>query len=95
LGEVGDKTLDIFPRRQNVGLKTAAERDAQADFPRKIWAVCEDKGTAANLQNDTYEVENVMCDFKGSLTRIADFKLGPDLNGLVLAGGAPVAFINT
>ena len=48
-----------------------------------------------NLHNHTYEVENDMHDLKGTLARIPDVKLGPDLNWLVRAGVDPVSFIKT
>ena len=46
-----------------------------------------------NLHNHTYEVENNLHDLKGTLKRIPDVKLGPDLDWLVQAGVDPVQFI--
>ena len=57
--------------------------------------VCEDHGIEANLHNHTYELENDIYDLKGTLARIPDFKLGPDLNWLVRGGIDAVEFINT
>ena len=51
-------------------------------------------GVVLNLHNHTYEVENVMHDLEGTLARIPDVKLGPDLNWLVRAGVDPVEFIH-
>jgi len=50
---------------------------------------------ALNLHNHMYEVQNNLHDLKGTLSRIAGIKLGPDLNWLVRAGVDPVWFINT
>ncbi|MBC7722893.1 MAG: sugar phosphate isomerase/epimerase, partial [Pedobacter sp.] len=62
---------------------------------KKILVICSDNGIEANLHNHTYEVENAMHDLKGTLARIPDIKLGPDLNWLIRAGINPVHFINT
>ena len=73
--------------------KTDAELDAQAAILKEIVVLCTNSGMTANLHNHTYEVENGMHDLKGTLARIPDIKLGPDLNWLVRAGVDPVAFI--
>lgn len=75
--------------------KTAAELDAQAELLRKIMALGRDNGVVLNLHNHTYEVENGMHDLKGTLARIPEVKLGPDLNWLVRGGVDPVTFIRT
>ena len=54
-----------------------------------------DNGVVLNLHNHTYEVENGMHDLKGTLARIPEVKLGPDLNWLVRGGVDPVTFIQT
>jgi len=94
LGQLGGKTFGI-----TVGsagrLKTEAELDAQAKVLRSINVLCGDSGVVANLHNHTFEVENGMHDLKGTLARIPDMKLGPDLNWLVRANVDPVAFIKT
>lgn len=46
-----------------------------------------------NLHNHTYDVENNMHDLKGTLERIPDVKLGPDINWLIRGGVDPVEFI--
>lgn len=76
-------------------LKTEAELDAQAEVLKEILVICKDNGIEPNLHNHTYEVENAMHDLKGTLARIPDIKLGPDLNWLIRAGINPVEFINT
>jgi sugar phosphate isomerase/epimerase len=48
-----------------------------------------------NLHNHTFEVINNLHDLKGTLARIPDIKLGPDLNWLVRGGIDPVWFIKT
>jgi sugar phosphate isomerase/epimerase len=75
--------------------KTPAQLDAQAEFLRGLIALCQSKGVVLNLHNHTYEVENDMHDLKGTLERIPDVKLGPDLNWLLRGGVDPVRFIET
>ena len=94
LGEIGGKTFGISVGGKD-GLKTEQELDAQAELLLKIRNVCEDHGIEANLHNHTYELENDIYDLKGTLARIPDFKLGPDLNWLVRGGIDAVEFINT
>ena len=74
-------------------VKTPAELDAQAELLRKIIALCKSNGVVLNLHNHTYEVENNLHDLKGTLARIPDVKLGPDLNWLLRGGVDPVEFI--
>jgi len=73
--------------------KTAAQLDAQAELLRRIMTLCKDNGVVLNLHNHTYEVENNMHDLLGTLARIRDVKLGPDLNWLLRGGVDPVTFI--
>jgi sugar phosphate isomerase/epimerase len=47
-----------------------------------------------NLHNHTYEVENGLHDLEGTLARLPDVKLGPDLNWLVRGGVDPAEFIH-
>ena len=94
LSEAGGKTFGISVGGKN-GIKSEEELDAQADFLVKVRNICSDHGIEANLHNHTYEVENDMHDLKGTLERIPDFKLGPDINWLIRAGVDPVEFINT
>lgn len=92
LAKVGGTTFGISVGSKT-GIKTEAELDAQADILRKIRSICADNGIEANLHNHTYEVENDMHDLKGTLARIPDFKIGPDLNWLIRGGVNPVDFI--
>ena len=92
LGKLGGYTLGT-----SVGatgkLKTPEQFDAQAELLRKIIALGKQHGVTLNLHNHTYEVEHHLHDLKGTLARIPDVKLGPDLNWLVRGGVDPVAFI--
>lgn len=73
--------------------KTPAQFDVQADTLRKIMAVCKDHGVVLNLHNHTYEVENGEHDLNGTLERIPDVKLGPDLGWVTRAKIDAVDFI--
>jgi sugar phosphate isomerase/epimerase len=92
LGKVGGRTLGI-----SVGSagkpKTDAQFDAQADLLKKIRVIARDNGVEPNLHNHTYEVANGEHDLNGTLARLPDFKLGPDLNWLLRGGVDPVDFI--
>lgn len=76
-------------------LKTETELDAQADLMKKIMLICEKNKIQPNLHNHTFEVENDLHDFKGTIERVPDLKLGPDINWLIRGGVDPVWFINT
>jgi len=73
--------------------KTAQQLDVQANMLRKIMAIAEKYGVTVNLHNHTYEVVDDLHDLKGTLARIPDAKLGPDLNWLLRGGVDPVWFI--
>jgi sugar phosphate isomerase/epimerase len=92
LAKLGGRTLGV-----SVGAaghaKTAEELDIQAEGLRTMIALCNDHGVVLNLHNHTYEVENNLHDLRGTLERIPDVKLGPDLNWLVRGGVDPVDFI--
>lgn len=75
--------------------KTEDELDAQADLLKAIFKVCKDNKIQPNLHNHTFEVNNGMHDLKGTLSRIPDANLGPDLNWLIRGGVDPVWFIET
>ncbi len=93
LAEVGGRTLGT-----SVGgtpsLKTTEQLDVQAELLRKIMAICSENDVVLNLHNHTYEVKNNEHDLSGTLARIPDIKLGPDLNWLLRAGIEPVDFIH-
>ncbi len=73
--------------------KTGEQLDAQAEMVRKLIAIGQKHGVVINLHNHTYEVVDNMHDLKGTLARIPDARLGPDLNWLVRGGVDPVWFI--
>lgn len=73
--------------------KTPEQLDAQAECLRAILALGAKHGVVVNLHNHTYEVENDLHDLRGTLARIPDVKLGPDLNWLIRGGVDPAAFI--
>ena len=74
-------------------VKTEEELDAQAELLKKIFVICTKNKIEPNLHNHTFEVTNGLHDLKGTLKRIPNAKLGPDLNWLVRAGVDPVWFI--
>ena len=92
LAQVGGRTLGI-----SVGdagrKKTDAEFDVQAGMLREIQKTCADHGVVPNLHNHIYEVRDNEYDLNGTLARVPDIKLGPDLNWLVRAKVDPVDFI--
>ena len=73
--------------------KTEQQLDDQALLLRRVMAVAKANGIEPNLHNHTYEVVDNLHDLKGTLARIPDAKLGPDLNWLVRGGVDPVWFI--
>ena len=93
LSEVGGTTLGT-----SVGdahrKKTDEELDHQADVLRRMLAIGDAHGVVVNLHNHKYEVVNQMHDLRGTLARVPEAKLGPDLDWLVQAGVDPVAFIH-
>jgi sugar phosphate isomerase/epimerase len=92
LAELGGRTLGVSVGKAPQ-TKTAAQLDAQAELLRRIINLCRDNGVELNLHNHTYEVEDDMHDLAGTLARIPEIKLGPDLNWLLRGGVDPVDFI--
>jgi len=92
LGKLGGRTLgtSVGPAPKK---KTPRQLDDQAELLRKIMAICRANGVVLNLHNHTYEVVDHLYDLKGTLVRIPDVKLGPDLNWLVRGGVDPAAFL--
>lgn len=92
LAQVGGRTLGI-----SVGdagrKKTPEEFDHQAELLRQVRVLCQRFGVVPNLHNHTYEVRDEMHDLRGTLERIPDFPLGPDLNWLLRGGVDPAAFL--
>jgi sugar phosphate isomerase/epimerase len=93
MASVGARTFGISVGEPAGRKKTENEFDNQAELLKKIVALGEKKGIVPNLHNHTAEVENNMYDLRGTLKRIPDMKLGPDLNWLLRAGINPVDFL--
>lgn len=92
LAKLGGRTLGTSVG--NAGKpKTPPQFDAQAETLRGIMAVCQAHQVVLNLHNHTYEVANNEYDLKGTLERIPEVKLGPDIDWLVKAGVDPLDFI--
>lgn len=92
LHAVGGRTFGISvgdARRK----KTESEFDAQADALRQVMKLCADHAIVPNLHNHVYEVRDNEHDLSGTLARIPDIKLGPDLGWLFRARVDPVDFI--
>lgn len=94
LAEVGGKTFGVSVGQVD-HLKTEAELDAQAKILSLLMRICADHGIVPNLHNHTYEIENGLHDLKGTLARVPELKLGPDLNWLIRGDVDPVEFITT
>ena len=94
LASVGGRTLGTSVGKAP-SRKTEAQLDDQAELLRKLIDLSTQNGIVLNLHNHTYEVEDDMHDLKGTLQRIPDVKLGPDLNWLLRGGVDPVSFLKT
>jgi sugar phosphate isomerase/epimerase len=92
LAEVGGHTLGTSVGKTKTK-KTPEQLDAQADFLRQLLEICKSNAVKLNLHSHIYEVEDNEYDLKGTLARLPDVKLGPDLDWLVGAGIDPVDFI--
>jgi sugar phosphate isomerase/epimerase len=75
--------------------KTEEELDAQGDLLKKVLKICKKNKVEPNLHNHDFEVIYEMHDFKGTIARVPELKLGPDVSWLVRAGIDPVWFIKT
>jgi sugar phosphate isomerase/epimerase len=75
--------------------KTEAELDAQADLLKAVLQVCAKNKVQANLHNHTFEVKDNLHDFRGTVQRVPELKLGPDINWLIRGGVDPVWFIHS
>ena len=93
LSSAGGRTFGVSVGKPSGRIKTENELDNQADLLKKLIGMAEKKGIVLNLHNHTYEVENNMYDLRGTLKRIPDVKLGPDLNWLLRGGVDPIKFL--
>jgi sugar phosphate isomerase/epimerase len=74
-------------------IKTEDELDAQAELLLQLRDLGEKNGVVLNLHNHTYEVEHNLHDLRGTLKRIPDIKLGPDVNWLLRGEVDPISFL--
>jgi sugar phosphate isomerase/epimerase len=93
MASVGGRTFGVGVGAPKGRVKTEEEFDNQAVMLNKIIDLGKKKGIVLNLHNHTAEVENNMFDLRGTLKRIPDIKLGPDLNWLLRAGINPIDFL--
>ena len=93
MASVGARTFGISVGEPAGRKKTENEFDTQAALLKRIISLGEKRGIVPNLHNHTAEVENKMYDLRGTLKRIPDIKLGPDLNWLLRAGIDPISFL--
>ena len=93
MASVGGRTFGVSVGEPAGREKTEKEFDNQALLLKKLIALGEKNGIVLNLHNHTAEVSNNMFDLRGTLKRIPDVKLGPDLNWLLRAGINPVDFL--
>ena len=73
--------------------KTEAELDAQARILRRIRYRASVNGIRLVLHNHTYEIRDGEYDLRGTLERIPDLQLGPDIGWLAAAGVDPADFL--
>lgn len=92
LAEVNGKTFGISVNTPG-RIKTEKELDDQATLLESIRKICNKNGIVPNLHNHTYEVENNLHDLSGTLKRLPDYPLGPDIGWLAKAGVDPVEFV--
>jgi sugar phosphate isomerase/epimerase len=93
MAAVGGRTFGVSVGEPDGRKKTEEEFDNQAILLKRLISLGEKKGIVLNLHNHTAEVENNMFDLRGTLKRIPDIKLGPDLNWLLRAGINPIDFL--
>lgn len=93
MASAGGRTFGVSVGEPAGREKTEKEFDTQALLLKKIISLGEKKGIVLNLHNHTAEVRNNMFDLRGTLKRIPDIKLGPDLNWLLRADINPLDFL--
>lgn len=76
-------------------IKSGEELDAQADVLHEVLKICQRYNVVPNLHNHTFEVADNLHDLRGTMVRVPDLMLGPDLNWLIRGGIDPVWFIHT
>jgi sugar phosphate isomerase/epimerase len=92
LHQVGGRTfgLSVGDAKRK---KTPAELDDQAVAVRQVLRLGANNAITVNLHNHTYEVIDGEHDLNGTIARVPEVKLGPDLGWLYRAKIDPVDFI--
>lgn len=93
MASVKARTFGVTVGHPSGRIKTEAEFDAQAELLIKLIALGKKSGIVLNLHNHTQEVENNLFELKGTLKRIPDIRLGPDLDWLRRAKIDPNEFL--
>ncbi len=93
MASVGGRTFGVSVGEPVGREKTEKEFDNQAELLERIIPLGLKSGIVVNLHNHTAEVENNMYDLRGTLKRIPDIKLGPDINWLIRAHLNPADFL--
>jgi sugar phosphate isomerase/epimerase len=92
LAQLGGRTMGTSVGYKKTQ-KTPEDLDAQAELLRKLIAICDKNKVVLNLHNHVYEVRDGEYDLKGTLARIPDARLGPDIGWLTRTEIDPVDFI--
>jgi len=93
MASVGGRTFGVSVGSPGRRKKTEEEFDNQALLLKQLIELGEKNGIVLNLHNHTYEVADGMYDLRGTLKRLPEVKLGPDLNWLLRAGVDPIDFL--
>ena len=93
MATVGGRTFGVSVGEPAGRKKTEKDFDNQAALLERIIPLGAKHGIVVNLHNHTAEVENNMYDLRGTLKRIPDIKLGPDINWLIRAHLDPGEFL--
>ena len=93
MSSVKARTFGVTVGHPSGRIKTEEEFDAQAELLIKLIALGKKNGIVLNLHNHTQEVENNLFELKGTLKRIQDIRLGPDLDWLRRAKIDPNEFL--
>jgi sugar phosphate isomerase/epimerase len=93
LAELKGRTLGVSVGAPGRRMKTPEELDAQAEILRDLIGICSREGIILDLHNHTWEVAEQEYDLKGTLARVPEAQLGPDIGWLVRAKIDPLDFI--
>jgi len=93
MAKVKARTFGVTVGHPSGRIKEEKEFDSQAYLLKKMIALGKKNGIVLNLHNHTQEVGNNLFELKGTLKRIPNIKLGPDLDWLLRAKVDPIAFL--